>query len=305
MLSRLCQRALSLSGRRGQPTDRRRRCRGRAGAELAFALAVLASPPSAAAALRGPTAFELETLEVAREANGIARATLAQQGETAWWQLVLGAATVVFTAVAAGAAVLAARYAGRAADESRRSADVAVSLLTSHERPFLLLEVVESGITVGPDSAKMDVTKYRFRNLGRAPAILTRRHFHIARAEDMPEAIDPAQVGQPVVHGVAVAANDRSEILETSPALPIESALRDARKRQRDTRGKIGNFYFLGFVEYRDLAGRAFITGFCFKHIDNELGFQPLGMSVDGGPDLYNYDRAVTARDAARSGAAA
>ncbi|WP_425996327.1 hypothetical protein [Caulobacter sp. DWR1-3-2b1] len=192
------------------------------------------------------------------------------------------------------AAVAAATFAALAWRENKRSANVAERMLTGYERPFLLLEVVQSGIVIDGSSIAFGVTKYQFRNLGRVPALLIRRHFELESGDVMPEPIDPQkEAGQAVVHGIAVGANATSDQIDVGSAQPLVSAFK--RFRQSGHRTKMGrpSVYFHGFVEYRDLAGRVWITGFCFAHSDNEIGFQLLSLAERDGPDPYNYDRQV------------
>ncbi len=233
-------------------------------------------------------------MAAARDANRIAADGIAAQVEAARWQTSLGFTALGLSAIAGLAAVAAAVYARRAWQENRRSADVAERMLSGYERPFLLLEIVKSGVTFGDKSITYDVTKYRFRNLGRVPALITRRHFELGNSGEMPDPIDPDQeAGRPVVHGVAVAANDVSQEIETGRALPLFSALKPGRKVKTGDDDALPSVYFHGFVEYRDLAGRGWITGFCFAQSDNETGFQPLSLAARDAPDPYNYDRTV------------
>lgn len=261
-----------------------------------------AAPASAPLALtlapapaQGPSPHEIATLAAATEANRIAKEGLAAQVEAARWQTRLGIWALVWSAITGVAAIAAALYARNAWRESRRSADLAERAMAGYERPFLLLEIVKSGITLGDRTITFDVTKYVFRNLGRVPALITRRHFELVDGADMPEPIDPTrEAGKPVVHGVAVGANGVSQEHETGRALPLLSRLKPgAARRKRDADEPL-SVYFHGFVEYRDLSGRTWITGFCFAHSDNEVGFQPLSLAERGGPDPYNYDRQVT-----------
>ena len=199
------------------------------------------------------------------------------------------------SSVAGLAAIAAALYARNAWRENQRSADVAERMLSGYERPFLLLEIVKSGVTLGDKSITFDVTKYQFRNLGRVPALITRRHFELVSAGAMPEAIDPdTEAGKTVVHGIAVGADGVSQEYETGRALPLHSVFKKGRLPPRPDDDDDRTVYFHGFVEYRDLSGRGWITGFCFAQSDNEVGFQPLSFAERGGPDPYNYDRQIT-----------
>lgn len=241
-----------------------------------------------------PSALDVATLAAMLEANRIAKDGLAAQVEATRWQTGLGLGALVLSGVAGLAAVAAALYARRAWRENRRSADIAERMLTGYERPFLLLEVVRSGITLADKSITFDVSKYRFRNLGRVPALITRRHFELEDSVGMPEPIDPErEAGRPVVHGVAVGASAASDEFETGRALPLHSALRRSREPRNREEGERRAVYFHGFVEYRDLVGRGWITGFCFAQSDNDVGFQPLSLTEADGPDPYNYDRQI------------
>lgn len=252
--------------------------------------AVIALPPETAKPAPA-SAQDRATLAAAVEANRIARDGLDAQVEATRWQIALGLGGLIFSAVAGLAAIFAALYARNAWRENKRSADIAERMLIGYERPFLLLEVVKSGVTITDNSITFDVTRYRFRNLGRVPALITRRHFELESGADMPDPVDPKQeAGLPVAHGVAVAADAISEEIETGRALPLHSAFRREPKRQAAKKGERQSVYFHGFVEYRDLAGRRWITGFCFAQSDNEAGLQPLSLVEPGGPDPYNYD---------------
>lgn len=242
-----------------------------------------------------PSASDMTTLAAAVEANRIAEAALVAQVEAARWQTGLGIGALMMSGVAGVAAIAAALYARNAWRENQRSADVAERMLSGYERPFLLLEIVRSGVTLGDKSITFDVTKYQFRNLGRVPALITRRHFELVPARAIPDPIDPdTEAGKAVVHGIAVGADGLSQEYETGRALPLHSAFKKGRLAPHPAGGDDRTVYFHGFVEYRDLSGRGWITGFCFAHSDNEVGFQPLSFAERAGPDPYNYDRPIT-----------
>jgi hypothetical protein len=242
-----------------------------------------------------PSTNDVATLAAAVEANRIANAALEAQMEAALWQARLGIGALTMSGVAGLAAIAAALYARNAWRENQRSADVAERMLSGYERPFLLLEIVKSGVTLRDKSITFDVTKYQFRNLGRVPALITRRHFELVSAGAMPEAIDPnTEAGKTVVHGIAVGADGVSQEYETGRALPLQSVFKKVHLPPRPLGNNDRTVYFHGFVEYRDLSGRSWITGFCFAQSDNEIGFQPLSFAERGGPDPYNYDRQIT-----------
>lgn len=248
------------------------------------------APPQASA----PSPLERATLDAAVDANRIARDGLAAQIEAARSQAALERWSLFLSAVAGLAAIAAARFAAFAWRANERSAVVAEKMLVGYERPFLLVEVVQSGIEIEGRSVSFGTTRYRFRNLGRVPALITRRDFMLGVGAEMPEPLDPQKEdGRAVVHGVAVPAGGKTAVIDIGSAEPLLSAFRQLR--QSYTPKGIGppKVFFHGFVEYRDLAGRGWITGFCFVHSDNEAGFQPLSLAVRGGPDPYNYDRPV------------
>lgn len=239
-----------------------------------------------------PTAHDLATLAAAREANRIAAEGLAGQLETNRSQMTLGRWALGLSVVTGLAAVAAAIFAWGAWRANKRSAEVAEKMLVGYERPFLLVEVVQSGIEIEGGSVTFGTTQYRFRNLGRVPALITRRDFMLGVGTEMPAPLDPQKEdGTAVVHGVAVPPGGETAAIEVGSAEPLFSAFRQIRRGY--TRKGVGapKVYFHGFVEYRDLGGRGWITGFCFVHSDNADGFQPLSLAVRGGPDPYNYDR--------------
>ncbi len=269
-----------------------------AGGATSETSASIAAPVTAAAEpipTSARSALDVASLATALEANEIAKDGIAAQIKAARWQTALGLSALLLSGIAGLAAVAAALYARRAWRENQRSADIAERVLIGYERPFLLLEVLQSGVSFAEDAITFDVSKYRFRNLGRVPALITRRHFELEDSLEMPEPVDPDQEpGRPVVHGVAVGATSASEEFETGRALPLQSALTRSARRTPRQKGERPTVYFHGFVEYRDLAGRGWITGFCFAQSDNEIGFQPLSLTKRDGPDPYNYDRQIS-----------
>lgn len=198
--------------------------------------------------------------------------------------LLIGALTLL-------AAVAAAKFARDAARETKRSADLAESALRSLERPYLVLEIVKSGVERLGKKTTFGPVEYRFKNLGRSPAILTRRFLAYRWSDGLPAPIDPTQVaGEQIAYGTAIAPGRTSQKLETGHALPIISIM-----GQNQTGEKRGSILFLiGFIRYRDLAGNEHVTGFCFGH-DDETGFHFASPRLKPGEeDPFNYDRRVT-----------
>jgi hypothetical protein len=199
----------------------------------------------------------------------------------AFWQLIVslaGLAAVSVTVI----------YAHHAWKEAKRAADIADRALGALERPFLVLQVVESGIEVSEDSTSYGKTTYQLVNFGRTPAILTRRHF--AMTWSVPEPIDPqSNIGQRIAFGVVIGAGRESPTYEVGSAVPLNSALREHGKgRKRERREP----YLIGFVQYRDLMGHEYVTGFCLEH---ERGaFDLSSWARPGEEDRYNYDRKLT-----------
>lgn len=242
-----------------------------------------------------PSKYERDSLLLQAAANRAAERanTIAEgQGRLALWQILLGGFSLVFAGIAAGAAIAAALYARKAATETKRSADIADRVLNSVERPFLVVEVIESGIEVREDSVKFGETTYRLRNYGRTPAIVTRQHFALENSEERPPPVNPAtHSGRQVVHGIIIGPGDYSEEYETPAALPIISAF----AAQKEGRPPVGReILFMGYVTYRDLSGGEYATGFCFLHRDDEFVIaSPVRLEGES-EDLYNYDRKLT-----------
>lgn len=179
---------------------------------------------------------------------------------------------------------LAARAAKQAALAAEKSAIVAESALYSLERPFVVADVPQPGLRVlravnGPVLERGDMT-LAISNYGRTPAILT--ELHVATevtnsGRDIP-AIDPDNMrGQALPAGVLAVSGK-----------PFEQVHSFVLWNMNFTEGIINNqqnVWVIGFVRYRDVFGKQFVSGFC-------LLFNPFrGEFVRRGDHLRNYTR--------------
>lgn len=179
---------------------------------------------------------------------------------------------------------LAARAANKAALAAEKSANVAEKSLYDLERPFIVVDIPVAGLTVrrnvnGPTLQREDMT-LAINNYGRTPAILTELQCDIqvrGHGENIPP-VDPDNMrGRALPAGVlAVSGKPFHEI--TSFAL----------WNMNFTDGIINNtqsVWVNGFVRYKDVFGKLFVSGFC-------LVFNPFrGEFVRRGDHLRNYTR--------------
>lgn len=219
-----------------------------------------------------------------------ARKDAAVQAERFSEQMEKSQELVAFTAKSANAMEHAATAMRRAGNAASRQADAAERALTSLERPFLVVEIVESGIEEAGGHTTYGATRYRFRNYGRSPAILTRRHFVLETGLEPPPPIDPkGPEGKKIVHGLIIGPGEGSQVYEAPRGLVLMSAI--AARNEGRPRSAGGYIHFMGYVRYRDLMGGEYATGFCFIHNDGQFVIaSPIEARMTEG-DSYNYDR--------------
>lgn len=227
---------------------------------------------------------KLVELTQAARANDLAEGNL----RFAYAQARIAFAQTLATVAAFIAAGVAAFFAWRATYWTKRAANIADQSFAALERPFLVLEVLESGVEVSDRSIKYAPAKYRFNNFGRTPAIITHQHF--AMTWSVPEPIDPNIVqGRRIAFGVVIGSGCPSPIYEVGRQVPLVSSWNEHKANRKRNRKEP---YLIGFVRYRDLMGNEYITGFCLEHEDG--AFDVSSWIIDSGEDRYNYDRKLS-----------
>ena len=187
--------------------------------------------------------------------------------------------SVVFMAVAAGAAVIA----GRAA---QRSANVAERALIDLERPHVFLEVKTPGLRYNSHTQRLDLAgqfRYSFVNHGRTPAQLLDIVLRYPRLGHpfMPPAIaDDLAADRIFPVGVITSPDEpysEPENLMSREAYGLNGLADDPRTTF---------FFFMGRVRYEDIFRQStYVTGFCFV-------FDTLGQKfVRRGGHTLNYTK--------------
>lgn len=192
-------------------------------------------------------------------------------------------ATVFYTAKAARAATDAATAAQVSADTARQHLHIL-------EKPYVVMEIEEIGVTVDNGSLRFATNRftYAFANYGRSAAIIKEIcvSWPTVNKGEMPEKIDPritrgrrAPVG--VVSVFEKAYSESESLLKF-----IDQKLLDA-----DAWNKY-RLFFVGFVRYQDFFENSYITGFCTQ-------FDPLSSRwvLTGGKAGYNYQRKESETD--------
>ncbi len=183
-------------------------------------------------------------------------------------------------------------------DVTRRSADIAERALTELERPFITVEVLQSGLTFtasGTVTSPISDFKYQFVNHGRTPAQLIElveswpvvdRIRHPTNSNKFqsvqPPPIDPkTQRGRQLPFGVVVSQNKPFELSANAVAvIDIQHV------NVRPFFHSLGSdLYFCGYVRYQDIFDKRYIFGFCAVYDFIGRRFVLMGDS------RYNYTR--------------
>ena len=183
---------------------------------------------------------------------------------------------------------------------TKRSANIAERALTELERPFLGVEVLQSGLSfteTGAVTSPVSEFKYQFINYGRTPARLTELVEtwpivnRINESEDgtkyrytsvLPDPIDPTrQPGRTLPYGVVVS-SDKPYPFSANAMVVIDVQNLAVRPWFH---GEGNDLYFCGYVRYIDIFNKRYILGFCAMY--DFLS----GRFVLMGDDRYNYNR--------------
>lgn len=170
------------------------------------------------------------------------------------------------------------------AEAAQKSADIARRALTELERPLLVVEVPEPGITVDA-SGKIEfagLPKWEATNYGRSPAILVDRitNWKVELGGTLPYPVDPTIAkASPFPQGILV--DHRRPFSEIHNYMIYLTGFHQLLQPNALLTMRI---YFHGFVRYSDLFGGIYVNGFC-------LMFDHLGIRyVRMGPDTHNYN---------------
>jgi hypothetical protein len=183
---------------------------------------------------------------------------------------------------------------------NNRSARIAERALTELERPFLGVEVLQSGLSfteTGTVTSPISDFKYQFVNYGRTPARLTELVEtwpvikRINEKEDgsrysytsvLPDPIDPTrQSGRKLPFGVVVSSGKPYPLTANAfTVIDIQNLT-----VQPWYHGTGSDLYFCGYVRYTDIFNKRYILGFCaiFDYTSRHF--------VLMGDDRYNYNR--------------
>jgi len=188
----------------------------------------------------------------------------------------------LFTIVLAVTTIFLWRATRDAAVIGARAANTAERALTELERPFVFIEVIESGLIIDtvigalmPEGA----LRIHAKNFGRTPADLLnfRDDVRVLKEGEWPDSIVPA----------------KTEIRSLPPGTISGSG--DPFTFRINLTERVGFDYFpipfdsrvflIGYIRYADIFADRYITGFCAV-------FDPIGMRfVLRGDERYNYTR--------------
>ena len=244
-----------------------------------------------------PTEKPKDELEAEKTKQESDRQLVKLTGDLANYTKLLFVATAALFIATAGLVFLGfyqsrdTRRSIRAAEDSARIAERA---LTELERPFVGIEIIESGFKaelVAEDDYYVTLEEnltFRYVNHGRSPAtvIETSDKFEICTAKNLPDPVDPNALGNQVPFGVILGANGGT----SPPSTREQSKGIDKQDFMRVTSGD-DNLIFMGFVRFRDIFNRTHVTGFCLRLSRSDARF------YFAGDHRYNYTYADTHRD--------
>lgn len=194
------------------------------------------------------------------------------------------AAGFVFLALTLFAAMWAAFEARRAAVAARESVDMERQHLDRLERPYVFVEIEESGIQVlSGGQFRFGGVRFEYAcvNYGRSVAHLTEIHtdWPILAISEMPDVVDPDRAeGWKFPIGI-VSFGDKKYREQESLLLRCEPKMLtgDAWKKYR--------MFFIGYIKYTDVLGGRYVTGFC-------ACFDPIADRwILFGNENYNYQK--------------
>jgi hypothetical protein len=168
---------------------------------------------------------------------------------------------------------------------TKKSAEIAERALTELERPFVGIEIENTGFTV--KDAKTDPyvmldrdLTFKFANYGRTPATITEMFdkFYVCEPGEMPPPVSPTQ-GNKFPFGVIIGANERSASSTRSPSKGIDPNLWQTFSTGENA------LFLIGFVRFQDIFGKFHVTGFCLKFNKGDARF------LFEGDKRYNYTR--------------
>jgi hypothetical protein len=185
------------------------------------------------------------------------------------------------------------RDAKRSINAAEDSTRIAERALTELERPFVAIEIIDSGFkseSVSEEEYYVTLEEnltFKYVNHGRSPATIieTSDKFDICTPHNLPDPIDPNALGNQVPFGVIVGANGGASPLSTRE----QSRGIDKQEFMRVTSGD-DNLVFIGYVRFRDIFNRTHVTGFCLRLSRSDARF------YFAGDHRYNYTYVETQR---------
>jgi hypothetical protein len=248
-----------------------------------------------------PTEKSRGDLDAEKARQDSDRQLLKLTGDLANYTRLLFAATAALFLATIGLVVVGFRQvrdASRSIKAAEDSTRIGERALTELERPFVGIEIIDSGFKselVSEEDYYVTLAEnltFRYVNHGRSPATIieTSDKFDICTPNNLPDPIDPNAPGNQVPFGVIVGANGSNSPLSTRE----QSKGIDKQEFMRVTSGD-DNLVFIGYVRFRDIFGRTHVTGFCLRLSRSDARF------YFAGDHRYNYTYTETQQGAGPS----
>ena len=236
-----------------------------------------------------PTGKHRDELEAEKTKLESDRQLVKLTADLANYTKLLFVATAALFIATAGLVVLGfyqSRDTRRSIRAAEASARIAERALTELQRPFVGIEIIDSGFKaelVAEDDYYVTLEEnltFKYLNHGRSPAtvIETSDKFEICTAKKLPDPIDPNAPGNQVPFGVILGANGGT----SPPSTREQSKGIDKQEFMRVTSGN-DNLIFMGYVRFRDIFNRTHVTGFCLRLSRSDARF------YFAGDHRYNY----------------
>jgi hypothetical protein len=244
-----------------------------------------------------PTEKSKGDLEAEKAKQESDRQLVKLTGDLANYTKLLFAATAALFLATIGLVVVGFRQvrdARRSIKSGEDSTRIAERALTELERPFVGIEIIDSGFKselVSEEEYYVTLEEnltFRYVNHGRSPATIieTSDDFEICTPNKLPDPIDPNALGNQVPFGVILGANGGA----SPPSTREQSKKIDKQDFMRVTSGD-DNLIFIGYVRFRDIFNRTHVTGFCLRLSRSDARF------YFAGDHRYNYTYTETHHD--------
>jgi hypothetical protein len=171
---------------------------------------------------------------------------------------------------------------------------VTARAFSDESRPVFIVEIDESSEKQWIEGNAKEELVFYIKNVGRGVGVMKRlcRYW-----EEVPHGQMPVPIESNRIPPMASVADNEIAIGAGTCSHKIKARIQKIRKFGEpalDSTNIQNDIFFLGFIEYVDLGGNSFISGFCFIGVSRE---PRMGLHIpwpkDGTASRYNYHRRI------------